>query len=396
MALIDDLFPASYKGAEFLINSAAIKGGRKDVLHSFPQSDKQNIEDLGLLPRNFTLPAIINEPDYINKRDTLLRALEEGGAGVLIHPSFGRIENIFARSFTGNEDFTRLGDTTFTIVFDVSDTDGLPTQASTGVSEVSQNSDIVNRGIEIDIGSIFSVTNSFPRNFLSAQLQQLRIIDTLLNNVRSLTATPVQINSFNAKVVDYNSNINSLITEPTELAAVMSSVFLDIPGLYTEPKEQVTVLSQFFVFGDDDEPINQTTAGRIERKRNQDIINDSVKGFSLTQSYVSAAQINFSTVEEIEDTANILETGFQSVKSAGALSTETLGNLEDLRTITQRLFDEQKLTANQIINVNTQKLPSRVIAYQYYGESDLGNNIALLNNSINVSGISGDIDILTA
>lgn len=78
-----------------------------------------------------------------------------------------------------------------------------------------------------------------------------------------------------------------------------------------------------------------------------------------------------------------------------SLSSETIGALEDLRTITQKLFDEQKLNAKQIINVQTQELPARVIAFQYYGNSDLGANIAELNNDINVSNLKGNIDILT-
>lgn len=78
-----------------------------------------------------------------------------------------------------------------------------------------------------------------------------------------------------------------------------------------------------------------------------------------------------------------------------SLSSETIGELEDLRTTTQGLFNDQKLSAKQIINVQTQELPARVIAFQYYGSSDLGANIAELNNDINVSNLKGNIDILT-
>lgn len=79
-----------------------------------------------------------------------------------------------------------------------------------------------------------------------------------------------------------------------------------------------------------------------------------------------------------------------------ALTNETINSLEDLRAISQQFFDDQKVTAKQIISIQTQELPARIIAFQYYGSSELGSNIAKLNDDINVSNLAGNIDILTA
>lgn len=78
------------------------------------------------------------------------------------------------------------------------------------------------------------------------------------------------------------------------------------------------------------------------------------------------------------------------------LSQTTLNDLQDLRVTVQQFFDTEKLNAKQIISVQTQELPARIIAFQYYGSSELGSNIAELNNEINVSNLKGNIDILTA
>lgn len=78
-----------------------------------------------------------------------------------------------------------------------------------------------------------------------------------------------------------------------------------------------------------------------------------------------------------------------------SLSSTSINNLEDLRTTTQELFDQQKLSAKIVLNVNTQRLPARIISFQYYGNSNIGQDIANLNSDINVSSLSGDIDILT-
>ena len=68
MALLDQLSPASYKGAPFLVNRVSTSGGRKTVQHDFPNSNIQVIEDLGLSPREYRISAIIAEPNYIQKK----------------------------------------------------------------------------------------------------------------------------------------------------------------------------------------------------------------------------------------------------------------------------------------------------------------------------------------
>lgn len=80
---------------------------------------------------------------------------------------------------------------------------------------------------------------------------------------------------------------------------------------------------------------------------------------------------------------------------ADQLSLSTL-NLIELQRVTNRgLFEEQKLTAQQVVTVSTQQIPARVLAFQYYGSSELGDRVARLNGEINVSFLEGDVDILT-
>lgn len=79
-----------------------------------------------------------------------------------------------------------------------------------------------------------------------------------------------------------------------------------------------------------------------------------------------------------------------------SISSASIDALQDQRTVTQQFFDDQKLDAQQIITVDTQILPARVIAYQYYGDSESGSRIAILNDEINVSFLEREIEIFTA
>lgn len=319
MALLDQLSAASYKGAPFLVNRVSTSGGRKTVQHEFPNSNVQVIEDLGLSPREYQISAIINDPDYIQKRDTLLKALEAGGKGVLIHPFYGRIENIVAKTFTLIEDVSRLGETVIDIVFAPSETDGLPTQSINTVSQVSTLSSLVINNIVSDITNLFNVTNTFGGNFSSAADKLNDIADAFSINAELPTVNADQINTFNSLVGNFQSSINKLIGDPPTLAADIEEIFAEFTTLYTDVTQQTASLSSFFDFGDDDIVINPTTAGLIERKQNNDVLNNSMKGIALAQSYLSSSQIEFTTVNEVESTADTLEVAFQSIKSASGL-----------------------------------------------------------------------------
>ena len=78
------------------------------------------------------------------------------------------------------------------------------------------------------------------------------------------------------------------------------------------------------------------------------------------------------------------------------LNSDSLVALAELRNLTQIFFNDEKITAKQIISIDTQTTSTRLLAFGYYGNSALGQNIATLNGEINVSGISGSVEIFTS
>ena len=77
---------------------------------------------------------------------------------------------------------------------------------------------------------------------------------------------------------------------------------------------------------------------------------------------------------------------------------ETFDTISNLRTVTQRYLDTEKLSARRLttfhVPVATPR-STRVIAYQHYGTSEDGVLIAQLNNVPNLTFASGDLGILT-
>lgn len=82
---------ASYRGASFGVTEAEAEGGRRTVLHEFPQRDMPYAEDMGLASAKFTVTAFVLGPNYMAARDQLREALEKPGPGTLVHPWLGEL-----------------------------------------------------------------------------------------------------------------------------------------------------------------------------------------------------------------------------------------------------------------------------------------------------------------
>ncbi len=407
MSLLNELSSASYKGVSFLTTSSKITGGRKDVKHSFPNSNKQTIEDLGLSPRAFQMSASIigqavspvigeqTSTDYIQRRDAFLRVLEEGGPGPLVHPFYGRLENYVARTYTLLENLTELGEAKFLITFEISNIIGVPIAAETTLNTINKFNDLFIGSCIANLEDNYTVTPSFLGNFGSAVDKMNDVVTEFKDNISFLQVAANEINTFSRKINSLETNILTLVQQPRALVDSITGLFFTVNNLYPTIEATLAVFAGFFDFGDNDTTINITTASLAERKTNDDIINATIIALPCSYTYLNASQVIYTTVEDIEEVADTLEIQYQKVISKEGLSDETKSTLTDLRVETQKFFDQQKLTVRQIIDINTNLTSARLLAYQYYGDSSQGEELALLNNVDDVTFIEGDIEVLT-
>lgn len=392
---LSDLFEASFKNVAFLSPSTTITGGRKDILHEFPNRDLQNIEDLGLRPRSFTITAIIAGDLYIVQRDRLLSKLEEGGTGVLVHPFFGTINNVVCRNYSLSQNETDLGIATFNIEFAVSNSTGLPVGSQSVISSIFNRTTEVFNNVFNLINNNFRVATNFIGNFNVAKLKILQVNAILDSAAQFLPADATKINDFNAISSAQKRNINSITVDPNALATSNNEIFTQFSTLFDGPIAQSGATAQIFNFGADDTIIVPSTAGLQQRKNNNDILNASTNTLALAISYQSAASIEFGNVNELNTQEQILEDQYQFIVDNPGLDDETLQSITDTRTETQSFFNDQRLTVSQIVDARTNTLPARVIAYQYYKDSSRGQEIIDLNDEPNVSFLQGAIEVLS-
>jgi prophage DNA circulation protein len=84
--------PGSFRGVGFVLDAGETKTGRRVALHEYPYRDEAWAEDLGQLPRRFTVQAFLVGDDVYQQRDAMVQASEQPGNGTLVHPTFGTVE----------------------------------------------------------------------------------------------------------------------------------------------------------------------------------------------------------------------------------------------------------------------------------------------------------------
>lgn len=91
---------ASFGGVPFAVVSTNTRFGSRNAVHEYPFRDDAWVEELGKLPRRFEIFGFLIENSIvygggavIGQRDRMVTACENG-AQTLVHPTFGRIENV--------------------------------------------------------------------------------------------------------------------------------------------------------------------------------------------------------------------------------------------------------------------------------------------------------------
>lgn len=398
---------ASYKKVSFFMKVATTRGGRKDTAHEYPGSDQQNIEDFGLKPRSYNITIVINDIDYEEQRNRLLEVFSEGGNGVLIHPTFGRVENIVARKWTIRETLDELGRAEIIVQFEPNDAPLVPFQKGVSANEVQNLNGLLGGSVNSKITDDYLVNTNLTGNYESAvaQLQKVgqafRDLSTFGTNVND------QINIYNSAVVKFTSQINSLVTQPAELANSLATLFSNLNQLFSAPADTYGAFVALFGFTGTNVKPSPTTTSRIQRLSNENIIDKSMNILSLGFAYQGSTQLDFQTNEDIEIVSEQLEDQYADVidpdlddqdranEVDSGLSDDILRDLNNIRVDALQLLDEELLNTKKIISLRVPLLPISVIAYRLYGSTDLTDALVSLNGINQSSFVEGDIRVLS-
>ncbi|MFQ0994044.1 DNA circularization protein [Gilliamella sp. BG2] len=100
---LNNLLPASFRGVPFQVSGTSSEFGRRNQTHEYPFRDVPYTEDLGRSARKNKIDAFVVGDDHKEQAEKLVEAIEEEGAGTLIHPILGELNvNIVGTATVSN------------------------------------------------------------------------------------------------------------------------------------------------------------------------------------------------------------------------------------------------------------------------------------------------------
>lgn len=84
---IDELRPASFRGASFYVASDKGEYGRRDIIHEYPMRDDPYIEDMGQKASKFSVSGYLFGDNWVSLKDALVSACTARGPAMLQLPT---------------------------------------------------------------------------------------------------------------------------------------------------------------------------------------------------------------------------------------------------------------------------------------------------------------------
>lgn len=416
-SIFDSLYPGSWNGVSFLIEDSSVAGGRKAVVHEFPNSGRY-VEDLGLLNETITLNVCIPSAEYFGGRDAVKQALEEKGYGTLIHPFYG-IRKAVCTGYTINEAVTELGYVKISMTLSVGQELSFP---ATGQASSSGILSAV-EGL-MNMAGMFLTTSFIFRSIygrLGASVAQA--ISDIFPVFGRASTTYLYRSGFNSEETAEYRAAYDLYTQNTYKYLFNAQDFhtdtvdlLDKFDLLTSSGRDGFDAANKLLTYDFSQP---NKPAKTEKQASVNILRLTVKFYIKSLVYGiccrNASIYSFESLEEYNHVRQTLETEYRSVVDiysaivhegdafrsisvdATGTGTSFMNSLEGVHTKTLNFLEQASSFLPSLEQVDGRNLPVTVLAYTYYGTLDNVEQLTRLNfpQRIDPSCLDGTVSILS-
>lgn len=434
MGLSDKLYSASFRGVEFFIEATNIEGGRKQSTFEFVNTGRRSNQDLGKYERKYDITAYImgNELNYFQRRDALLNALEQPGAGELIHPFYGNLR-VTTGIYKLNESIKSLGYSTINFVAEVVNDEILSEQGNpfikpqndVTVSQIESSAQIAKNDLASDLANNSVLTNSFPSNLTSME-------DILKNGLNKFSKTLKPLADSTQNAINWSNSISGLIEDTRRLInnpTVLFSNIIDgitaVDNLTSNSISAVARIENLFNYGktNDTNPIfvsRETIIGDINTFRKNEVSTNKKEfdqngviipktkqqidrlnnaqiavGLFRTSAFIEymnqLSRVEFDNTNEIDFYISNIEQQYNELSQF--LEPNSLESLSNLRDLLRILFNNKRLSTNKISQVEVYKEPVSILSFNLYETSNMSSQIIKLNGISDVMEITGEIEV---
>lgn len=391
----DGLYKASFRGASFLIRNCEKTFGRKVVIYEYPNQDKRGTVDLGKYLRKYSITAVISGNLYSLRKKALEQALQKPGIGIYVDPQDGRVNVVVAQQPIVTYDDQRVGECEIKIEFEEATPAIYPVDAGDNISKILEQVNVALDSVETAIQDIFNVSDRYRYNIDSAANILTRIQSQFSNVTAPFINVSDSSNQFLKTLDDFGDNIFNNIKAPKLLGTALIGLFNESDELGSTPSDKLKIANGFFNFDSGkDEFISKTTQS-IEREKNRKCLNSAVNYSALVNAYKNAVDIDYQSIEELDQYISLLEDQYLYVIQNSGLDVDSINELTSLRNEMRKFFDRLSLNIYSITTINTQPCNLISVIYSYYGDLANKEKIVKINGIANSAIVSGDLKIFS-
>jgi prophage DNA circulation protein len=271
---------ASFRGVPFKTTDAEIEGGRRTVVHEYPERDRPYPEDMGKRAKQWRVEGFVIGDDYLGQRDALIEALEAGGPGELRHPRYGVLQVSVVGHVSVKENHREGGMARFSISFVDAGDNVFPGAREDTVQEVDDAAGDCEDAAEDIYADALDLAG--PASVLTGAISAVKsTVDGVLSMVRQVTSLG-GLSSLVRQVVGLAGSIAALIRTPVVFAQSLRSIFNELVQGVRRPLAALQELQA--VFDNHARPTITARAGSTAARiiGNQVAHNDLVRALSIT------------------------------------------------------------------------------------------------------------------
>jgi prophage DNA circulation protein len=371
----DEYQQAKWRGVPFYVRRAESEYGRRVQQHSFPNKDVPETEDLGRRPRSYRMEGYLLGDDFYTQKDTMLRAVEAHGPGLLVHPYYGELFVTCVRCRVTDTD-KELGITRLNFEFQEQGVNLLP-------KAVPNPKALAN---SVKTGALSAINDAFLKAYsiVNKPFAEVQKLITAVEQGIALTETVRRsvgnVASFQRQVISMGDSVTALINNAadlgTESIGVLTFGTFPFDG---EVRVDADSAKQMFdemggLFGGSGEtPSDDSSPVKA--------YNDLMTQASTVTAGGLIPEVEFESLEDLEASALVVLDQIDAIEEAGVEDNAVLTALRETRVVIRNDVEDRadRLSRTSEV-VLPETLPAVVLSNNLYGDIDQESSILTRNH----------------
>jgi prophage DNA circulation protein len=393
MSWKEKLQKGSFRGIPFFTENYTTNGGRRTQTHEFVDRDTPYSEDLGRRARTFEISVHLIGDDIFQQRDALASALEQRGAGDLIHPYLGNLRvNVNGFSYTEDTGEGRI--VRFTINFSEAGSNIYPSieeDRQQTLLDFSENA----LGSAIDeFESGFSVAGQPGFVVDSAQALVANATKAFNDATKVFAETSDEITDLAFSIRNLQADTLDLIQAPRLLGQRLLDSIQLLSSVATNADDASGAYSTMFDFGTEPQQGEFETEARQREIDNTNAFNNYIRELAIISATQEAIDRNFFSVEEAIEEQEKLRDLLTRQSDREGTGINFFQNLQDLASsLVKAVPDVDNELPNLVKLVLQDTTNTLVLAYDLFEDQDREQEIIDRNKIRNPAFVIGGTEL---